>query len=106
MESSESFQVELKKHCKRAVDDETFQKLVDRQYEILKKEYEDRQKLLQATAPKVQNLPTQQAETEVEKSCDLQGPEQSLEQGSSVGVGQEQQGQVNICYLIYLIHIE
>lgn len=43
-ESSESFQAELKKHCKRAVEDETFQELVDKQYEILWREYEERQK--------------------------------------------------------------
>ncbi|XP_031640290.1 SWI/SNF-related matrix-associated actin-dependent regulator of chromatin subfamily E member 1-like isoform X2 [Contarinia nasturtii] len=35
IESSESFQEELKKHCKPAVDDETFQKMVDRQYELM-----------------------------------------------------------------------
>lgn len=38
MESSEVFQEELKKHCKPAVDDETFQKMVERQYEALKRE--------------------------------------------------------------------
>ncbi|XP_055530423.1 SWI/SNF-related matrix-associated actin-dependent regulator of chromatin subfamily E member 1 [Wyeomyia smithii] len=38
VESSEQFQDELKKHCKPAVDDETFQKMVDRQYEMLKRE--------------------------------------------------------------------
>ncbi|XP_058459267.1 SWI/SNF-related matrix-associated actin-dependent regulator of chromatin subfamily E member 1 [Malaya genurostris] len=48
VESSEQFQDELKKHCKPAVDDETFQKMVDRQYEMLKRErlrtVEDQQK--------------------------------------------------------------
>ncbi|XP_058832343.1 SWI/SNF-related matrix-associated actin-dependent regulator of chromatin subfamily E member 1 [Topomyia yanbarensis] len=48
VESSEQFQDELKKHCKPAVDDETFQKMVDRQYEMLKRERlrtsEDQQK--------------------------------------------------------------
>lgn len=38
VESSEQFQDELKKHCRPAVDEETFQKMVDRQYEILKRE--------------------------------------------------------------------
>lgn len=38
IESSEQFQEELKKHCKPAVDDDTFQKLVDRQYDLLRKE--------------------------------------------------------------------
>jgi SWI/SNF-related matrix-associated actin-dependent regulator of chromatin subfamily E protein 1 len=38
MESSELFQDELKKHCKPAVDDETFQKMVERQYDGMKRE--------------------------------------------------------------------
>ncbi|CAD7083665.1 unnamed protein product [Hermetia illucens] len=38
IESSEMFQEELKKHCKPAVDEETFQKMVQRQYDELKKE--------------------------------------------------------------------
>ncbi|KAG5667386.1 hypothetical protein PVAND_015367 [Polypedilum vanderplanki] len=38
MESSELFQEELKKHCKPAVDEDTFQKMVERQYEALKRE--------------------------------------------------------------------
>nr|XP_023023681.1 SWI/SNF-related matrix-associated actin-dependent regulator of chromatin subfamily E member 1-like isoform X1 [Leptinotarsa decemlineata]XP_023023682.1 SWI/SNF-related matrix-associated actin-dependent regulator of chromatin subfamily E member 1-like isoform X1 [Leptinotarsa decemlineata] len=38
VESSEQFQEELKKHCKPAVDDETFQKMVEKQYEALKKD--------------------------------------------------------------------
>ncbi|VEN49172.1 unnamed protein product [Callosobruchus maculatus] len=38
IESSEQFQEELKKHCRPAVDEETLQKMVERQYEILKKE--------------------------------------------------------------------
>ncbi|XP_070502248.1 SWI/SNF-related matrix-associated actin-dependent regulator of chromatin subfamily E member 1 isoform X3 [Chironomus tepperi] len=37
-ESSDVFQDELKKHCKPAVDDETFQKMVEKQYEALKRE--------------------------------------------------------------------
>ncbi|KAK9497877.1 hypothetical protein O3M35_003787 [Rhynocoris fuscipes] len=37
-ELSEAFQEELKKHCQRAVDEETYSKMVERQYEILKKE--------------------------------------------------------------------
>lgn len=38
VESSELFQEELKKHCKPAVDEETFQKIVERQYETLKRD--------------------------------------------------------------------
>lgn len=38
VESSKQFQDELKKHCKPAVDDETFQKMVERQYEIMNRE--------------------------------------------------------------------
>lgn len=38
MESSDLFQDELKKHCKPAVDDETFQKMVERQFEAMKRE--------------------------------------------------------------------
>lgn len=38
VESSELFQEELKKHCKPAVDDDTFQKIVERQYEVMKRE--------------------------------------------------------------------
>ncbi|XP_021937422.1 SWI/SNF-related matrix-associated actin-dependent regulator of chromatin subfamily E member 1 isoform X2 [Zootermopsis nevadensis] len=38
IESSEQFQEELKKHCVRAVDDEAFQRMVERQYELLRKE--------------------------------------------------------------------
>ncbi|KAL7011839.1 hypothetical protein ACKWTF_014484 [Chironomus riparius] len=37
-ESSDIFQDELKKHCKPAVDDDTFQKMVEKQYEALKRE--------------------------------------------------------------------
>lgn len=38
IESSDIFQEELKKHCKPAVDEETFQKMVDRQYEVMRRE--------------------------------------------------------------------
>ncbi|CAO1419610.1 unnamed protein product [Diamesa tonsa] len=38
VESSDLFQEELKKHCKPAVDDETFQKIIERQYEGLRRE--------------------------------------------------------------------
>ncbi|KAG8334752.1 chromatin remodeling [Homalodisca vitripennis] len=38
IESSENFQEELKKHCQRAVDEDTFQKMVERQVELLRKE--------------------------------------------------------------------
>lgn len=51
IESSEQFQEELKKHCKPAVDDETFQKLVERQYDILKR---DRSKTQDDTKPKIE----------------------------------------------------
>uniref|UniRef100_A0A182RPU3 HMG box domain-containing protein n=1 Tax=Anopheles funestus TaxID=62324 RepID=A0A182RPU3_ANOFN len=61
VESSETFQDELKKHCKPAVDEETFQKMVDRQYEMMKRDrlraLEEAQKPpAQAPAP----APTQQ----------------------------------------------
>ncbi|XP_011350925.1 putative uncharacterized protein DDB_G0291608 isoform X3 [Ooceraea biroi] len=38
IETSEIFQEELKKHCKPAVDEETFNKMVERQYEALRRE--------------------------------------------------------------------
>lgn len=38
IETSEIFQEELKKHCKPAVDEETFNKMVERQYEVLRRE--------------------------------------------------------------------
>ncbi|XP_053948415.1 SWI/SNF-related matrix-associated actin-dependent regulator of chromatin subfamily E member 1 [Anastrepha ludens] len=38
VESSEAFQEELKRHCKPAVDDETFQKMVVRMYDEMKRE--------------------------------------------------------------------
>ncbi|KAL0272888.1 UNVERIFIED_CONTAM: hypothetical protein PYX00_005706 [Menopon gallinae] len=38
VESSENFQEELKKHCHRAVDEEMYEKMVERQYEMLKRE--------------------------------------------------------------------
>ena len=51
MESSEVFQEELAKHCKKAVDDEAFQKLVDKQYEVAKKEFEERNKNASTSQP-------------------------------------------------------
>ncbi|KAK4886742.1 hypothetical protein RN001_003013 [Aquatica leii] len=50
IESSEQFQEELKKHCKPAVDEDTFQKMVERQYELLKKE---RIKILEDQKPRI-----------------------------------------------------
>ncbi|XP_046391730.1 arginine-glutamic acid dipeptide repeats protein-like isoform X3 [Ischnura elegans] len=44
LEASESFQEELKKHCRRAVDEEAFQRLVERQYELLRREREEQQR--------------------------------------------------------------
>ncbi|XP_076175558.1 uncharacterized protein LOC143150889 [Ptiloglossa arizonensis] len=38
IETSEIFQEELKKHCKPAVDEETFNKMVERQYEVLRRD--------------------------------------------------------------------
>ncbi|XP_026481556.1 SWI/SNF-related matrix-associated actin-dependent regulator of chromatin subfamily E member 1-like [Ctenocephalides felis] len=38
IESSETFQQELKKHCKPAVTEEAFQKMVEKQYEALRQE--------------------------------------------------------------------
>ncbi|XP_066998925.2 SWI/SNF-related matrix-associated actin-dependent regulator of chromatin subfamily E member 1 isoform X3 [Anabrus simplex] len=40
IESSEAFQEELKKHCVRAVDEDTFQRMVERQLELLRKEFQ------------------------------------------------------------------
>lgn len=61
IESSEQFQEELKKHCKQAVDDETLQKMVERQYEILRKErlksIEEQQKQ-KTTEESISNSPT------------------------------------------------
>ncbi|RZC41294.1 SWI/SNF-related matrix-associated actin-dependent regulator of chromatin subfamily E member 1 [Asbolus verrucosus] len=51
IESSEQFQEELKKHCKPAVDEEAFQKMVERQYDMLKKE---RMKNLEELKPKIE----------------------------------------------------
>lgn len=55
VESSELFQEELKKHCKPAVDEETFQKIVERQYETLKRDrlraLEEQSKPPTASAP-------------------------------------------------------
>ncbi|KAG5864434.1 hypothetical protein JTB14_007788 [Gonioctena quinquepunctata] len=53
VESSDQFQEELKKHCKPAVDDDTFQKMVEKQYEVLKKE---RNKGQEETKPKVEEI--------------------------------------------------
>ncbi|XP_052127967.1 SWI/SNF-related matrix-associated actin-dependent regulator of chromatin subfamily E member 1 isoform X9 [Frankliniella occidentalis] len=38
IESSEVFQEELKKHCQRAVDEETFNRMIDKQLDLLRKE--------------------------------------------------------------------
>ncbi|XP_063910793.1 SWI/SNF-related matrix-associated actin-dependent regulator of chromatin subfamily E member 1 isoform X2 [Zophobas morio] len=51
IESSEQFQEELKKHCKPAVDEDAFQKMVERQYDLLKKE---RMKSLEEQKPKIE----------------------------------------------------
>ncbi|XP_055625792.1 SWI/SNF-related matrix-associated actin-dependent regulator of chromatin subfamily E member 1 [Toxorhynchites rutilus septentrionalis] len=67
VESSEMFQDELKKHCKPAVDDETFQKMVERQYEVLKRErlrtVDDQQKVQQGVSQstKPDDQPTESA---------------------------------------------
>ncbi|CAL8129176.1 unnamed protein product [Orchesella dallaii] len=71
MESSETFTDELKKHCKRAVDEDTFQKLVDKQYEVVKKEYEERAK----NQPPPPPPPVQQPAPPEAKSASVQGDE-------------------------------
>jgi SWI/SNF-related matrix-associated actin-dependent regulator of chromatin subfamily E, member 1 len=38
VESSDLFQEELKKHCKPAVDEDAFHKMVERQYDMMKRE--------------------------------------------------------------------
>lgn len=64
MESSEVFQEELKKHCKPAVDDETFQKMVERQYDAMKRERlrvieEQSKPSAQPPKPAVEEVPVQ-----------------------------------------------
>lgn len=64
MESSEIFQDELKKHCKPAVDDETFGKMVERQFEAMKRERlrvieEQNKPPAPAAPPKVEEVPIQ-----------------------------------------------
>lgn len=48
VDSSEQFQEELKKHCKPAVDEDTFKKMVERQFEAMR-----RDRLRQLEEPKV-----------------------------------------------------
>lgn len=48
VDSSELFQEELKKHCKPAVDEDTFKKMVERQFEAMR-----RDRLRQLEEPKV-----------------------------------------------------
>ncbi|CAH1103717.1 unnamed protein product [Psylliodes chrysocephalus] len=50
VESSDQFQDELKKNCKPAVDDDTFQALVEKQYDILKR---DKSKSQEVPKPKI-----------------------------------------------------
>lgn len=72
MESSELFQDELKKHCKPAVDDETFQKMVDRQLDAMKRErlrvIEEQNKppTVAAAPPQQQPPPKQPEEVQVQ----------------------------------------
>uniref|UniRef100_A0A182SIH6 HMG box domain-containing protein n=1 Tax=Anopheles maculatus TaxID=74869 RepID=A0A182SIH6_9DIPT len=85
VESSETFQDELKKHCKPAVDDETFQKMVDRQYEMMKR---DRLRALEEAqkppAPAPVPAPTQQPPaTGPPKAESEQTPEQAASSESS-----------------------
>lgn len=61
VESSELFQEELKKHCKPAVDDDTFLKIVERQYEVMKR---DRMRAIEEqnkapVPPKPEEVPVQ-----------------------------------------------
>lgn len=63
VESSELFQEELKKHCKPAVDEETFQKIVERQYDQMKRErlraIEEQNKPPAAASSKPEEVPIQ-----------------------------------------------
>ncbi|KAL1506002.1 hypothetical protein ABEB36_005440 [Hypothenemus hampei] len=86
IESSEQFQDELKKHCKPAVDEETFMKMVERQYDILKKErmkpLEEPKKPLQNGTPEPPaafGQPNGQAESE---PMDTSGSPQQSSNGS------------------------
>uniref|UniRef100_A0A182LUV2 HMG box domain-containing protein n=1 Tax=Anopheles culicifacies TaxID=139723 RepID=A0A182LUV2_9DIPT len=86
VESSETFQDELKKHCKPAVDDETFQKMVDRQYEMMKR---DRLRALEEAqkppAPAPAPAPAQQPPAGAAKPESDQTPEQVVaNEGASV----------------------
>ncbi|XP_059611111.1 uncharacterized protein LOC132258030 isoform X2 [Phlebotomus argentipes] len=63
VESSEQFQEELKKHCKPAVDEETFQRMVERQYEAMRRERmrqleEPNSSVARAPPPKVEETET------------------------------------------------
>nr|QYV43159.1 Brahma associated protein 111 kD [Colaphellus bowringi] len=66
VESSEQFQEELKKHCKPAVDDDTFHKMVDKQYDALKRE---KSKGQEEAKPKIE-------ENEVENTASTQESEE------------------------------
>jgi SWI/SNF-related matrix-associated actin-dependent regulator of chromatin subfamily E protein 1 len=62
LESSENFQEELKKHCRPAVDEETFQKMVERQCENLRREraraMEEQTKSVAQTKPEENETPS------------------------------------------------
>ncbi|KAF4517238.1 hypothetical protein B566_EDAN005292 [Ephemera danica] len=63
-ESSEAFQEELKKvvkHCQRAVDEDTFNKMVERQYDLLRKEREERMQRALAPPPSAPQQNAQQS---------------------------------------------
>ncbi|PNF44094.1 SWI/SNF-related matrix-associated actin-dependent regulator of chromatin subfamily E member 1 [Cryptotermes secundus] len=82
IESSEQFQEELKKHCVRAVDDEAFQRMVERQYELLRKERtkdcSDDDKSRPSDDSGQQQQPTQ-AEPVVTSADDSQPPTEMME---------------------------
>lgn len=81
IESSEQFQEELKKHCKPAVDDYTFQKIVERQYEAMKRE--------RMRAIEEQNKPASQPKAEeVPVQANTAQPAATSEPPSSVEAGQ------------------
>lgn len=52
VDSSEQFQEELKKHCKPAVDEDTFKKMVERQFEAMRRERQRQLEEPQKAPPK------------------------------------------------------
>lgn len=82
VESSELFQEELKKHCKPAVDEETFQKIVERQYETLKR---DRLRALEEQSKQPIGGPKSEESLEPNESVQPTANEVSMQSTDSSG---------------------